>query len=386
MVADLQGPNREELNARLPALRSSARELRAAILRRAARQFGLIWTVALVGFAVGVGYRLWFNPPDERDLANFLRSGLHGVGIGLTVWTVLTALDLNARSPFGAALRRLPLAGEVVIRALIVTSALVVVGLALQALLYAEPYRLRWLTLEWLTTTLPSIVAIGFGFSLAIGILAEARRLIGRELLASVLLGTYHRPVRKDLIVMFLDIANSTQLGESMGEIRVHDLITRFFYDIDQPISDCDGTVHAYVGDEVIVSWPLSEDGTRNAGCVACFFAIEAKMAEIAPEYEREFGVAPSFRAGLHAGPVVVSECGDEKRQLAFFGDTMNVASRLCDYCKTIRARLVVSGDLLRHMTIQDGLAVDGGERIAVRGRHKPVRAHVVSASWSLLR
>ena len=109
-------------------------------------------------------------------------------------------------------------------------------------------------------------------------------------------------------------------------------------------------------------------------------------MAEIAPEYEREFGVAPSFRAGLHAGPVVVSECGDEKRQLAFFGDTMNVASRLCDYCKTIRARLVVSGDLLRHMTIQDGLAVDCGERIAVRGRHKPVQAHVVSASWSLLR
>jgi class 3 adenylate cyclase len=47
--------------------------------------------------------------------------------------------------------------------------------------------------------------------------------------------------------------------------VRVHDLITRFFFDIDRPIADHDGEVHAYVGDEVIVTWPLSDNPQRNA-------------------------------------------------------------------------------------------------------------------------
>ena len=213
---------------------------------------------------------------------------------------------------------------------------------------------------------------------MVVGVVVETGRLIGGELLTSVLLGTYHRPARQRLIVMFLDLAHSTRLAELMGEVKVHDLITRFFFDIDEPISDFEGRVHAYVGDEVVVSWPVSDEPARNARCVACFFAIEAKIARLAPDYEAEFGVAPAFRAGLHAGTVVVSECGDAKRQLAYFGDTMNVGARLCDYCKTINQRLVVSGDLLRLIGAKDDWAVGEGELIAVRGRHERVEAHVV--------
>jgi adenylate cyclase len=69
---------------------------------------------------------------------------------------------------------------------------------------------------------------------------------------------------------MFLDIAGSTTLAEQMGEVRVHDLITRFFFDIDRPIADHDGEVHSYVGDEVIVTWPLSDDTERNARSLRC--------------------------------------------------------------------------------------------------------------------
>ena len=36
--------------------------------------------------------------------------------------------------------------------------------------------------------------------------------------------GGYHRPSRRRLIVMFLDLANSTRLAEEMGELRAHDL------------------------------------------------------------------------------------------------------------------------------------------------------------------
>jgi adenylate cyclase len=177
---------------------------------------------------------------------------------------------------------------------------------------------------------------------------------------------------------MFLDLANSTRLAEAMGELRVHDLITRFFFDIDEPISDCGGAVHAYVGDEVIVTWPVTDDPALNARCVKCFFAIRRKMASLAGDYEAEFGVAPEFRAGIHAGVVVVSECGDAKRQLAFFGDTMNVGARLCEYCKTVSQQLVISGDLLSLMTLPDDLSAGDSSSIEVRGRQERVEAHVV--------
>jgi adenylate cyclase len=136
--------------------------------------------------------------------------------------------------------------------------------------------------------------------------------------------------------------------------------------------------VLGYVGDEAIVTWPVAEDRARNARCIACFFAIEGRIASLAPDYVADFGVAPAFRAGLHAGTVVVSECGDAKRQLAYFGDTMNVGARLCEYCKTINQRLVVSGDLLRLIGLIDDWAVGEGELIAVRGRQQRVEAHVV--------
>ena len=96
---------------------------------------------------------------------------------------------------------------------------------------------------------------MGFAAAMVIGVGVETERLIGGELLTSVLLGTYHRPARQRLIVMFLDLAHSTRLAESMGECELTDLaITRFFFDIAQPISDFKGRVHAYVGDEVVVS------------------------------------------------------------------------------------------------------------------------------------
>ena len=351
---------------------------RSIFLHQAARQWRFLVGAALGGFAIGVAYRAIFDRPAEGDLGNYVRSGIHGVGFALTVWAVQTGFASGARSRIGAGLRQLPLAAEVVIRALTMTAALMAVGLSLQVLLYTDRYHLDWLTRDWLMVELPRIVLIAFAASLVVGMVAETRRLIGGALLTSVLLGTYHRPARRRLIVMFLDLANSTRLAEAMGELRVHDLITRFFFDIDEAIGDSGGAVHAYVGDEVIVSWPVAADPGLNARAIACFFAIERKMAKLRPDYEAEFGVAPAFRAGLHAGPVIVSECGDAKRQLAFFGDTMNVAARLCEYCKAINAQLVISGDLKRLVALPEAFALGEMKTIAVRGREEPIEAMAV--------
>ena len=351
----------------------STAALRPAFIRYARRHFGFLAGLLIVAVVIGVTYRYLFDPLDERTVPFYTRSGIHAMGLIFAGWVVHLTFTAVPRSRLGGVLRRLPLSAEFIIKALTMTAALTIVAVGLQFVLYPFPVSQRWLTDE-----LPRIVVIGFSASLLVGAIFEFRRMIGGRVLGSFLLGTYHRPRREQRIVMFLDIADSTALAERLGEVRVHDLITRFFSDIDQPIADYDGEVHTYVGDEVIVTWPLSGDPERNARSLRCFFAVEERMIELAPSYAREFGVVPRFRAGIHAGPVVVSECGVAKRQIAYFGDTMNVAARLCEHCKVAGETLVASADMLRSAVVPHGLSVGRHAGLMLRGRRTPVEAHAV--------
>lgn len=341
-------------------------------------QWGL---VAAIGFSVGIAYRYFIDNASESDLFNYLRSGLHGAGIGLAAWAVQNMAGPHGRHWLGRRLRALPLLGELVVRSVIMTLVIVITGVALQFLLYAEPYRLQWFKFDWFAGTLPWIIGLGLAVSFIIGVLTEAARIIGGPMLTSIVLGTYHRPRREQLIVMFLDMADSTRLAEAMGELQVHNLITRFFFDVEGPITDCGGTIHSYVGDELIVTWPLLEEPASNARCLRSFAAVERSISELDSSYRREFGIVPRFRAAVHSGPVIVSECGSSKRQLAFFGDTMNVTARLCEYCKEAGHRLVASADLLMRLTVPPDLAVGDLEIVSLRGRREPMKLRAVRGS-----
>lgn len=326
----------------------------------------------VAAIALGIAYRYFFNALGERTPAYYARSAVHAIGMAVAGWAVTMAFTTLPRSRIGRVLRGMPLVAEFAVKALTMTVVLTIVTLGLQFALYPSTSH------EWYAQDLPRIVALAFAVSLLFGAFFEFGRLVGGRILGSFLLGTYHRPRREQRIVMFLDIADSTALAEQLGEVRVHDLITRFFFDIDGPIAEQDGEVHAYVGDQVIVSWPLAIQLERNARWLRCFFAAQDRIATLARFYTSDFGVVPRFRAGVHAGSVVVSECGDSKRQIAYFGDTMNVAARLCEHCKATGEALVASTELLRETTIPSGVALGNGSSILLRGRQAPVEVRAV--------
>ena len=346
--------------------------MNAAMLRYFRRNLRFLIRLLIIAFALGIAYRYLFDPLAERTLPNYIRSGIHAIGIALSGWSVTMVFAALPRSRLGRILRGLPLVIEFALKASAMTAVLTIVSIGLEFVLRPLPGE------GWYSRDLPRIVAIAFVGSLIVGAIFELRRLIGGRVLGSFFLGTYHRPRREQRIVMFLDIAGSTALAERLGEVRMHDLITRFFYDIDGPITDQDGEVHAYVGDEVIVSWPLSDDPQRNARWLRCFYEAHDAIDALAPSYAREFGAVPRFRAGVHAGSVVVSECGDTRRQIAYFGDTMNVAARLCEHCKATGEVLVASAELLRNTAMPPGFNIGSRATIALRGRQNPVEVHAI--------
>jgi class 3 adenylate cyclase len=324
--------------------------------------------IAALGMLFGMILRYLVDSPLEATVANYLRSGFHGMGVALAGW----ATHLYFASRRSNWISRWPLLMDLAVRsaamALVVASAV----LSLEPLLYWHRIETRWLV-----DTFPRIVVPAFFGTLLVGVVFELTRLVGSRVLFNVALGRYRTPVREERVLMFLDLAGSTSLAESMGELGVQNLLTRFFFDIDAAIVAHGGEVHAYVGDEVIVTWPL-DDKMLGGRCVDCFFAIADTIAVKADSYRQEFGMVPGFRAGLHAGPVVISECGSSRRQLAYFGDTVNVTARLQEYCKEVGRNLLVSADLLAHMRPNPEIVVEPLGQAQLRGRAGAIEVFAV--------
>ena len=216
-----------------------------------------------------------------------------------------------------------------------------------------------------------------FGVSLVLQFLVLVRGIVGGRVLTNMILGRYHRPLREERIFMFLDVSGSTALAESLGGLGAYDMISRFFFDVAQETVRYGGETHEYIGDEVVVTWPLGRPA-ENVRCLHCYFAICDRIASKAADYEQQFGRVPQFRVSLHCGPIVAGECGDDKREIVYFGDTINTAARIQEACKDHGQPLLLSADLLHCMDLPPDYDTVGFGKIALRGREKPIELFTV--------
>jgi class 3 adenylate cyclase len=295
-----------------------------------------------------------------------------GAAVGATIAIGILAIDeLVDRTAVGGALRRLPLAVE----GLAVTAAYLAVILPTLALAYRVDSGV------W---QLPG-VSVAYSVAMTLLFITARRigRLVGWRVLGNVLLGRYHRPVREARVFLFLDLAGSTGLAERLGEARVQALIARFYFDIAQPIAAHGGEIYQYRGDEISVTWKLAA-GVRDAACVACAFAIQDCVAARADWYRGTFGVVPAFRIGLHGGPVVAGEVGDERREIMYFGDTINVAARIEALCKREQRDICISGDLLARLRLPAAIEATALGRFQLQGKQQETEIFSLSVRPAL--
>lgn len=194
------------------------------------------------------------------------------------------------------------------------------------------------------------------------------RRVVDGRTFGNLINGRYRRAVPDEMIFMFLDLEASTQLAEELGEVGAYNLISTFFFDIDEAILDHQGSPHRYIGDGMMITWPLKK-GFSDANCLRCFFAIEDVVQRRADYYQATFGTVPKFRAGLHYGPVAVGECGDSHREVHFFGDTVNTASRIEDKCRELKQPFLASSDVVEQMIVPAFLETEDLGEFQLKGR-----------------
>ena len=229
----------------------------------------------------------------------------------------------------------------------------------------------------------PQDFAFVFVVCLVINVALRVQSLVGPELLLKFLLGRYHRPQREERVVLILDIADSTALAERLGDLNVQAVISRFFFDIAGPVAEHHGQIHQYIGDAVVITWP-PEDAAAPSRCVRCVFAIKDLMARRSAWYREQFGTVPRFRTGGHKGPVVISEVGDDRRAIAFFGDTMNTTARLQQVCKELDRDFLVSAALLDSWDLPTEINAEPFGRIQLAGKERSVEAFALTRDDAL--
>ena len=301
-----------------------------------------------------------------------LRYGMPGAGaiIGGSMGAALFSLDrFVLRRNAGGLFPRLPFLPYLALRTCLYAAVVIIINGIANSVLSG-----RFMVISGVD------LLVSLVFAVAATLLLGVNELLGPGTLLAFAAGRYYHPRIEERALLFMDMRASTAIAERVGELRILDLLNRFVADVSLAVAEAGGEIHKYVGDEVIATWRLAP-GANRVDCVrACFGAFDRIDAQRSA-YERDFGLVPDFRAGLHCGPVAVGELGYLKKEIALIGDTMNAAARIVEACRETENRVLASAALLdRLAALPPGVTRRRLGELALRGKERPLELCALEA------
>ena len=121
-------------------------------------------------------------------------------------------------------------------------------------------------------------------------------------------------------------------MSESLDPEEVKAIITRIFEEITDTTAIYGGVIDKYIGDAILALFgvpEVHEDDPVRA--VKAAIDIHARVKTISPEFERRTGRPLRMHSGINTGLVVTGDVNIKDGSHGVVGDTLNLASRLCD-------------------------------------------------------
>lgn len=178
---------------------------------------------------------------------------------------------------------------------------------------------------------------------------------------------------RKQVTVLFCDLANSTELARRIGAEAMHERLNRFFAVALAEVHAVEGTVNQFLGDGFMALFgaPVAHEDHLRRGLLAAL-AILQRMREAAAAGDPMLGTL-RVRMGLNTGPVVVGGIGDNLRMdYTAVGDTTNLAARLQSVARPGTACV---GESVA-VAAAPWFEFDAREPVTLKGIEQPVHVH----------
>ncbi len=219
-----------------------------------------------------------------------------------------------------------------------------------------------------------------FFFIILILFIFQIILLIGRANFFRLILGLYHRPREISRIFMFVDLKGSTTIAEKLTNKAFSSLIQDYFYDVSDAIMMFGGEIYQYVGDEIIVVWPIRK---KNLNCIRSFFKMVEIIERKRDGYLSKYGLVPEFKAGIHVGKVILTSVGKQKKEIVYHGDVLNTTSRIEGKCNELKQSLLMSEDMLNYLDLGNEFIVEKKDEIELRGKAHKLSLYGVRSAGS---
>ena len=189
--------------------------------------------------------------------------------------------------------------------------------------------------------------------------------------------------------VLFVDMIGFTAYCLKMTPEEVIALLRDLLALLSKCVFSQHGTVDKFLGDGLMAVFGPPLPGPADATNAArCALEILRSIDSWNARCHRSGDGAIRVAVGIHYGPIVQGDIGSDKRlELTVVGDTVNIASRVEAYCRTLDAAMLVTASFV------DALYVEGSDNLAkmfadlghhmLRGRTEPIRLHGVTRSVS---
>ncbi len=141
--------------------------------------------------------------------------------------------------------------------------------------------------------------------------------------------------------VMFVDIRGFTSISENLEPERVVEILNTYMGEMVKVVEKFGGTVDKFIGDGIMVVFgvPVSlgekEDALRS---VKTAVAMRNRLKELGEFWKSKNLPFIASGFGINSGWVVAGNMGTENRiTYTVIGDTVNIASRLCDHAPPMK-------------------------------------------------
>jgi adenylate cyclase len=177
------------------------------------------------------------------------------------------------------------------------------------------------------------------------------------------------------IAVLVADMRGSTQFALNHLPFDVVFTVGSFVEALGRGIAEAGGHPNQFIGDGLLAMFGVDcspEEACRRA--LEAAVRIAENVAALNDLMAADWGEPVRFGIGIHGGEAIVGEIGyRDSVVLTALGDPANVASRLQDQCKELKAEVVISETVCRLAGLP--LADLPRHAISLRGRSEPIEA-----------
>ena len=199
------------------------------------------------------------------------------------------------------------------------------------------------------------------------------------------------RPDNLTATVLFTDLSNFTTVAETMEPLVLMRWLNQYMEEMSRIVSEHGGIINKYIGDAIMavfgvpVKRELDADIADDAKhAVLCALNFNRRLRELNQQWQAQDLPTLTMRTGIQTGMLVAGSFGGSLRmEYTVIGDTVNTASRLESFDKTVAppnsanpCRILI-GETTYQYVLDSCEAVLIGE-CQLKGKHRQLKIYQI--------